>query len=212
MLQTFTKQGTPEVSRSVPRAWTRRRSVLSAAAALTVLPLVGGCSGPPPALRDVGNGGTTIQRPVGSAFTYGLVVLYNDSDAPIEIRDVQPEIKGTGLAFLGARVLAPALDSPGRQTASYDILEGFPPEQFPAAPEATGALVNPASQSEPEGKLPYELLVGYRVTAPGRTTVPSIKITYRQGDDQQSMTANLTLAVCTDREMSDCPPEYGAAE
>ncbi len=199
--------------RSTPvgsRAWTRRRSVLSTAAALTVLPLVGGCGGAPPALRDAGFASSTIQRPVGSTFTYGFVALYNDSDAPIEIRNVQPEIKGTGLDFLGARVLAP--DSPGRETAGYDILEGFPPERFPIAPEATGAVVNPASQSEPAGKLPYELLVGYRVTSPGRTTVPSIKVTYRQGDHQQSLTAHLTLAVCTDQAMSDCPLESGAAE
>lgn len=189
-MRTVRMQWAPVVSRPAPR--TRRRCVLSAAAALTVLPLLGGCSGPPPALRDVGSGGTTIQRPVGSTFTYGFVVLYNDSDAPIEIRDIRPDIKGSGLDFLGAQVLAPDWS-----LSDVDCESGLM-----RAPVASRAVGN-CSEGKPSrmSKLPVSRL----------GDVPSIKITYRQGSDEQSMTANLTLAVCTDQDKSVCPPEYGAA-
>ncbi len=87
----------------------------------------------------------------------------------------------------------------------------YPPvhrDVFPTE-EAVGAVLRPGKDARKHG---YEIFLGFEVVRSGRTTVPSVKITYRDGARTLVKRLTSTLALCAPKPQPDCEPEYGDAE
>jgi hypothetical protein len=139
---------------------------------------------------------------VGTVFTDGFHVI-DVEQAPIEILSVKPRIQGATLVFLGARILGP-----DRPYGAYQRVDGFPPTigDLAGSLPVEGFVIPPTPGAES-----YELLLGYRVTGTGRSTVLGIDITYTSGSQTRTFRIPGYLAICSPRSENECPPEYGDA-
>lgn len=148
--------------------------------------------------------GSTFHKNVGDEFTYGLLILFNYGPDPIEILDVEPEIRGDGLTFQGAKIAG--LD---RTRGAKDLWNRWPPRPSRALGDPVDArgTVVPASQEAADRGV--EVLMGYRVTATGRTTVPAVAVRYTVAGDEHEETFVATIAVCAPVDDTKCDPEYG---
>lgn len=159
--------------------------------------------GPPP-------NGYYLVRPVGATFTDGQLIVFNLGEKDLEIVDVEPELAGDGLRYLGAKITG--LD---RELGSVQVEDRYPPtnpELGPTQP-ATGVVL-PAADSEADRKRGYELLMGYKVVGLGRSTVRAVEVTYEVAGQERTQSWTSTIAVCTPDVAPDgeCAFEYGDYE
>lgn len=154
-------------------------------------------AGPPP-------NGFATKANVGDRFTNGQLVIFNKGDEPLTLLAVEPELSGDGLRFLGAQVAG--LD----RTLGFTQFE---PEYPPAEPmlgdpvEVEHAVIEPGRAAARRG---VELLMGFEVTAEGRSTVRSVAVTYRDSAGQHTGRWTATMAVCAPKSTEgECAQEYG---
>lgn len=136
---------------------------------------------------------------VGKVFTDGLNMVEVEG-GPITILSVRPQIEGTTIEYLGARILG--LDRP---IGGYTQAEGFPPtvSDLAGSAPAEGMVLTPAG---PPG---YELLIGYRVTGAGRTTIQGVDVEYQSGSAKRKIFIPSYVAICSPVTTIECPTEYG---
>ena len=149
--------------------------------------------------------GMTARKNVGQVFSNGSMVVFNLGPDPIRIVSVRPEIDGDGLTYLGAYVAGPERRYGFNQTDSH-----FPPtaRSLGIVLPAEGAELAPGTREAKEG---VEVFMGFEISGPGRTTVPSVDITYEVDGDRHTSSWTQTMAICTEGEEADCEPEYGDA-
>jgi hypothetical protein len=183
---------------------------------LTVAVLVVSCGGPPP-VGPLGQPehsaawGWSTSEPVGQQFTDGQILLFVPEGIEVTLTGVEPLLFGDGLAPLGVMVAGP-----DRQIGAVQQIESWPPADPELGVEpvpAIGAVLAGTDAVDPA--LPHgrgwELLVGYEVTAPGRTTVQGYRVTYLHDGRPYSLVIGSTLAVCASPTSAsnddECEPE-----
>lgn len=157
-------------------------------------------AGPPP------SGFARVEQ-VGATFTNGQLIVHNRGTEPITLRRVVPEITGDGLRYVGGLVAGPE-----RELAAYQIFAQYPPadqKDLGVLQPAEGAVLEAGAAQDKEG---FELLLGFEVTAPGRSTVKSVRLDYEVDGDQETAVFVSTMAICTSGEDRDCPFEMGESD
>ncbi len=124
----------------------------------------------PPGLRTPGPNGLSESRPPGSVLTYGLTAVKTTGDGDVRLLSIKPEIEGSGLAYLGARVAGPSRYRPGADYGLISTADGFPPRPENLGPgEVVEGFV---ARDDADGRtLGYELFLGYRVVGDGSKQV-----------------------------------------
>jgi hypothetical protein len=134
----------------------------------------------------------SMHRPLGAVVTNGFAVLQNTGSHPLIIQKVSPVLEGKGLEFLGAKVAGT-----DRTTGLIQILPWPPvhPDLKSTVP-AEGLRMLPIDDGAKYG---YELLLGFRVTGPGRSAMTAVTIRYRDAKTGKSgeYTVPSKMAVCT---------------
>lgn len=198
------------VARVVPApvSWPARAPVTRAALASLTALLLAACGNQPPDPRSplVGPGpsGFAHKADVGDVFTNGMVVVRNRGNGPVTLVAVRPELAGSGLTYLGARIT-----DTRRGDGFLQLVDGYPPHDGSLGPlrEADGAVLAEGSRAARWG---YELLMGYRVTGRGRSAVRAVTVTYRDAQGEHTERWTQTMAVCVPREPAPCPQEFAA--
>ena len=157
-------------------------------------------------ITGLGPGGFSRNENVGTRFTDGQLVLRNNSGKELKLVEVKPVISGDGLTFLGAQVAGH-----DREIGITQYIPRFPPrrKELGRVTQVRGAVLPPEPNDPSMG---YEVLLGYEVTGPRRSTVPAVRVTYSDGDRTWTEEVIATVAVCTPAAREeDCPMEYGKA-
>ena len=158
----------------------RARVACATAGLVTVLSLSAGCSdsaeradGPLTGLEGLGS--AVDDYGVGERFATGLTVVFNPSDGPLRIESVRPVAGEGSLRFLGAKIAGYE-----RTIGNTDVVEWpIRAPELGAVEDASGYTFEPGEQASTRG---VELLLGYEVTEPGRTTVRGVEVEYSVGD------------------------------
>lgn len=145
--------------------------------------------------------GWTDIKPVGTTFTNGIIIVRNVGESPIILLEARPQVRGYGLRYLGAQV-----SGMGRQYGASDTLPGYPPRMGGLADvkPLEGAVLEPGERHRLEG---VELLLGYQVVSPGRSSVTGVDISYRVDGRVENKTIVSTMAICTQAQPG-CVGEY----
>lgn len=154
--------------------------------------------GPPP------NGFADGDARIGEVITGGQLVVFNLGTSDIEVVKVEPEMTGGGLQYLGAQVAGL-----GRRIGFVQVKRRFPvadSRQLGVLVNAVGARLGPGSAAAKRG---FEVLLGFKVTKAGRSTVRGVTVTYRYQGKVHKETWTSTMAVCAGGSPSPCPQEYG---
>lgn len=153
-------------------------------------------AGPPP-------NGFATHAAVGEVFTNGQLIIFNVGHADLTVLKVTPTLTGDGLRYLGARIAG--MD---RKLGSNQESPGFPPREpfFGPLGPAHGSVLH---TGRPWARRGVEVLLGFKVIAPGRSTVPKVSITYRDHTGVHTASWTSTMAVCTSPKKVRCPQEYG---
>jgi hypothetical protein len=172
------------------------RRCLAAGLALCagLLPLTA-CAGRDGPLSTPSPHAWTIGRPLGATFTDGLETLEFEGSEPAELMSVRMvgdpalELVGVGLA------------GPGREYGSIQLMDGFPPRHphlDPAViiPDAIGHPLTPQTHYG----IGWQLLIGIRVTEPGRHVRTGIEVTYAAAGETYVEVIPAALAVCATRD------------
>jgi hypothetical protein len=147
--------------------------------------------------------GFSIIANVGDKFTNGMLVVHNRGDEDIELLDVRPRVSNGGLRFLGAKIAGSE-----RRVGSIQTLPAWPP----VSPDL-GDLEPAAGARLPAGaddaRAGVEVLLGFEVRQPGRSTVTGVDLEYRLvgSGDRRKASFTSTMAVCTIA--AACEMEYG---
>lgn len=158
-------------------------------------------AGPPP-------NGFATRKNVGDVFTNGQLVVFNAGTEDIELLEVTPQLTGEGLVYLGARVAGLH-----RRLGSTQDEPGFPPTGEPLLGRLrrVAGLVVPAGRAA--DRRGVELLLGFRVTRRGRSTVRGVTVVYRYAGRTHTQTWTSTMAVCAPRSRGGgCRQEYAGTE
>jgi hypothetical protein len=146
-------------------------------------------------------GSSIVDQPVGSSFTYGLLVVRNTTaDTTITLVSVTPVIDGD-LRYLGALALGPE-----RQHAAVQLDRSWPP----TLPELAGASPVEGTRVEVHpGDRGVEILMGYEVTSSERVAVEAVLVDYVvDGVPYRGRFVN-TIAICPAAATDDaCAMEY----
>jgi hypothetical protein len=144
-------------------------------------------------LEGSGGEGFVIYAQVGRVFTDGSQILEVKGDTPIKIVSVTSQGGSSALRLLGAMIA-----DPQRRFTTQQIFEGWPPRHPGAARvlDAVGQTVTPARMNW--HKQPYELLVGYRITAPTFAVRENLRVVYTS--EGRTYVANMTAKLVL------CPP------
>jgi hypothetical protein len=155
-------------------------------------------AGPPP-------NGFATKKDVGEVFSNGQLIVFNTGDAPVRIVKVTPQLTGTGLSYLGALVAGL-----GREIGSMQDERGFPPTSAPLLGKLTpakGAVLEPGKAADKRG---VELILGFKVLSPGRSTARAVRIDYQYHGQAHTGVWTSTMAVCVPRSSPGrCDQEYG---
>ena len=134
--------------------------------------------------------GWAINEPEGSSFGNGWLVLENDGPAPIRLREVTTD-RSPGLALLGTAI----------GPTNNGIVQKLPwPLSKPFTP-LENAVIQPGEK--------VQVVIGYLVKMPGRSTVREVTVDYEVEGEERSLSLVNTLAVCTTSGTS-CQQEKGA--
>jgi hypothetical protein len=60
-----------------------------------------------------------------------------------------------------------------------------------------------------ESRRGVEILLGFKVVGPGRSTVRAVRVTYRYQGQRHTQSWTSTMALCTPKNGGECAPEYG---
>lgn len=152
-------------------------------------------------LRGGVSNGFSMRANVGDEFATGHLSVENVGDTPLRILEIRPEITGEGLRYLGAMFAGQ-----DRSEGQVYLVREWPPRDprlgtITAVPDTK--LVK-LPRSDPNAHSHYELLMGYRVTAEGRTTVRGVTIVYTDGATEREVTFPSMLTVCSPRTTARC--------
>lgn len=147
------------------------------------------------------------KKDVGTRFTDGFSVLSNGGDRPITLLRVEQQLTGAGLEPLGAYVAGQD------RRVTMQQVGHFPPRlKRLGTIEALAGAVIPVGETPTERKVGYELLLGYEVTSPGRSTRASFTVFYEVDGEEYQQTFPSTLAICAPVDYEgECEMEYGDA-
>jgi hypothetical protein len=150
--------------------------------------------------------GWATVKPVGTKFGNGWLVLQHVGSSRLRIDSVQVEQNGEGLRYLGAK-----LAGNDRTVGFHQETASWPPKE-PAlgdVRDAVGAELKPGERARTWG---YELLLGFEVVKPGRSTMRSVtlQVTDLETDETRTIRATSTMAICTPPTRPEqCEGEYG---
>jgi hypothetical protein len=147
--------------------------------------------------------GQAIVADVGDQLTAGLLVVNNRGERDLEVLSVTPRINGDSLRYLGAKVAGH-----DRRFAAVPHFPIWPPPTSPDMPTVSAANGFTLPAGVEHALQGVELLLGFEVTAPGRSTVTAVDVKYREVGSRAELSATFpsTTAVCTSR---PCEQEYG---
>jgi hypothetical protein len=150
--------------------------------------------------------GSVLKPDLGSSFAQGTLIVFNRGPARLRLDRVTPVGVDEGLRPLGVRIAG--LD----RKIGFDQSSPWPitgPE-FGQVRPPEGYILEPSSA--PDADRGYEILLGYKVVATGRSTVKGVRVAYTDLADgsARSVTFRETLAVCPDAaDDEDCAVEEG---
>jgi hypothetical protein len=150
--------------------------------------------------------GSVLRPELGSSFALGTLIVFNNGPTRLRLDRVTAVGVGAGLQPLGARVAG--FD----RTIGFDQSSSWPvtAPEFGQVRPPEGYVLEPGSASGADRG--YEILLGYKVMAAGRSTVKGVRVDYTDLADgsARSVTFRETLAVCPDTaDDEDCPVEEG---
>lgn len=150
--------------------------------------------------------GTALKHPEGKVFSFGMILLFNRSDAPVTITKVSILEGEPGLAFRGAW-----LAGPDRNIGMITSTEEAPPRDpaLGTVVPAVGAVLQPDSVA---GVYGYNLYVGLEVQGQTRSTIRGVTVRYSSKGKSYTLTDLSTVANCPGMpSTTDCTGEYSAA-
>jgi hypothetical protein len=158
-----------------------------------VLPLTA-CAGRDGPLSTPSPHAWAIGRQLGATFTDGLETLEFGGSEPAElvsvrmVGDRQLELVGVGLA------------GPGRKYGSIQLMEGFPPRHPDLDPDVVVSdAAGHSMAAQTRSDIGWQLLLGIRVTEPGRHVRTGIEVTYTVAGETYVELIPAALAVCASR-------------
>lgn len=146
--------------------------------------------------------GFALSRPLGSVLSAGQLIIRNVGDKTLTVKSIQPIVGDKGLTLLGVAIAGTS--RPRALTQSVDV---WPPDEaiFGRLQEATGAKIDAGTEESSYG---YEVLIGFRVDRPGRSSMKGVRVIYDEDGSEKSVVFPSTLSVCTDVRADDCALEY----
>jgi hypothetical protein len=156
----------------------------------------------PPGFRATNPNGLAQSQPLGWVFTYGLTVLRTAGDGDVKLLSIKPELEGSGLAYLGARVAGPSRYQPGAGFGQVSTADGFPPRPEDLGPgDAVEGFV---ARDDAGGRsLGYELFLGYRVVGDGGRQA-AIALEYEIGRARHRVRLPSELVICAQPKGEPC--------
>ena len=133
--------------------------------------------------------GWAINRPVGTEFGNGWLVVTNNSTDPVRLLSVETD-HSSGLSLLGT--------SAGPTDAGIEQILPWPPAD--SFGPLAGTVLVPGEAAQ--------VVVGYRVAAPGRSTVRHVHVAYESQGQRHRLDLTNTLAVCTEAKTDACEHEF----
>jgi len=120
---------------------------------------------------------------VDDQFTNGFTYLENLGDVSVTITDVEPRLRGETLKFLGARQLDGERLSP-----NFDRVFGWPKSYSSKdrIHDLGSVPVRPAASAQKQSeraKIAANILMGFKVVAPGMTRMSGVTVSYTDGQE-----------------------------
>ena len=136
-----------------------------------------------------------IGQPIGATFTDGLETLEFEGTEPAELVDVRligdPDLELVGVALAG----------PDRTYGSIQLMEGFPPRHKDLEPNVVinDGIGHPMT-AQTRHDIGWELLLGIRVSEPGRHVRTAIEVTYTAAGQTYVEQIPAAMAICASRD------------
>lgn len=160
----------------------------SALVLLASLLCLAGCGGDPSGpVQVVEEMVSYPDQKVGDVVTDGAIELTVPRGAGLPVIDTVHDLDTTsGLRFLGALAAGPH-----RRWGLNQMVDGYPPKEKGFGPlrPVVGATIAP-------GQLGIELLLGYKVVAPGYQSRPRVEIDYHIGTKHYRLIAHVGVVNC----------------